>query len=113
MVFIFIFGLCACGRQEFSLAREQREEELEKERLLKEKEDTKEREKQARLDKVAKFKCLAKRRRPRGRREGGVSGGGGSVVERGNAAGNDTGDGFGAGDFSGWEARRSPRCVSR
>ncbi|CAM9103685.1 unnamed protein product [Laminaria digitata] len=97
---------------EFSLAREQREEELEKERLLKEKEDTKEREKQARLDKVAKFKCLAKRRRPRGRREGGVSGGGGSVVERGNAAGNDTGDGFGAGEFSGWEARRSPRCVS-
>lgn len=105
------------GRQEFSLAREQREEELEKERVLKEKEDTKEREKQARLDKLARFKCLAKRRRPRGGVGAGASGDGASAVERGNAAGNAagnvTGDGFGNGAGSAWEARRSPRCVSR
>eukprot|EP00904_Undaria_pinnatifida_P009167 jgi/Undpi1/5380/HiC_scaffold_2.g00661.m1 len=94
---------------EFSLAREQREEELEKERVLKEKEDTKEREKQAKLDKLARYKCLAKRRRPRGGGGGGVLGGGASGVEGGNAAGND-GEG-GVGDAA-WEARRSPRCIS-
>ena len=90
------------------MAREQREEELERERVLKEKEDTKEREKQARLDKLARFKCLAKRRRPRG----GV-GGGASEIERCDATGNDTGEGFGAGAGAAWEARRSPRCLSR
>lgn len=99
-----------CDRQEFSLAREQREEELEKERVLKEKEDTKEREKQAKLDKLARYKCLAKRRRPRGGGGGGISGGGASGVEGDNAAGNDAEGG--AGDAA-WEAGRSPRCISR
>lgn len=46
--------------QEFSLAREQREEEDERERLLKEKGDAKERNKQARIDKFARR--MAKRR---------------------------------------------------
>lgn len=58
--------------QEFSLAREQREEEVEKERLQREKEDARERERQARLEKLARLKALSKRRNaPRG--AGGVS----------------------------------------
>lgn len=68
----FVFrGVSACVfftlslAQEFSLAREQREEEIEKERLLKEKEAAKERrERQARLDRLAKR--LKRRNRSKG-----------------------------------------------
>lgn len=53
--------------QEFSLAREQREQELEKERLQKQKEDAKERERKARQDHLDRLNVLSKRSRPRGR----------------------------------------------
>lgn len=58
--------------QEFSLAREQREEEVEKERLLKEKQDSRERGRQARLDK------LARQQAKRWKKGGGGGGRGGS-----------------------------------
>ena len=59
--------------QEFSLAREQREEEVEKERLLKEKEDCRKRERQAKLDKLARQRA---KRRERALGAGGRGGGG-------------------------------------
>ena len=58
-----IFETCTpLPLQEFSLAREQREEEVEKERLLKERQECRERERRARLEKLAKqqAKRLAK-----------------------------------------------------
>lgn len=63
--------------QEFPLAREQREEEVEKERLLKEKADGRERDRQAKLEKLARQQ--AKRRMKGGsggRGSGGREGGG-------------------------------------
>ncbi|CAM9344738.1 unnamed protein product, partial [Ectocarpus sp. 4 AP-2014] len=99
---------------EFSLAREQREEEVEKERLQREKEDARERERQARMEKLARLKALSKRRNaPRG--VGGVST---NTAERGGGA---AGDAVGGGSAVGAsreaavrarEARRSPRIVS-
>ncbi|CAM9170262.1 unnamed protein product, partial [Ectocarpus sp. 12 AP-2014] len=99
---------------EFSLAREQREEEVEKERLRREKEDARERERQARLEKLARLKALSKRRNaPRG--VGGVST---NTAERGGGAAGDAVGGGSGGRTSGEEAvrareaRRSPRIVS-
>lgn len=96
-----ICGLFAAFLQEFSLAREQREEELEKERLQKEKEDARERERKARQDYLDRYTGLSKRSRPRGR----CIRGHGSEKSRGaagEARSSDTASGAG-------ETRRSSR----
>ncbi|CAB1102142.1 unnamed protein product [Ectocarpus sp. CCAP 1310/34] len=99
---------------EFSLAREQREEEVEKERLQREKEDARERERQARLEKLARLKALSKRRNaPRA-----VGGASTITAERGGGAAGDAVGGGSGGRASREEAvraretRRSPRIVS-
>lgn len=101
--------------QEFSLAREQREEEIEKERLQKAKESARELDRQARLEKRAKFKSHSRRRQLRGNisavidipstLKSGLHGEQGQVSSDAKQK---------AADQAGlaWEARRSPRYFS-
>ncbi|CAM9313150.1 unnamed protein product [Scytosiphon promiscuus] len=100
---------------EFSLAREQREEEIEKERLLKEKAAAKEqRERQARLHRLAKR--LKRRNRSKGSgpvppaaEHDNASCDGVASVDKivDGASGEPSGE-----DVMAWEARRSPRIIS-